>query len=288
MIKNYETPLIVSIANIGNTVQSFIPHMENQTFPIEAGGKVSLQINRSEVGLYYEEQANKDLSVVISESAGTYVSSGSYDLSTSQFDNHSSFSSILDSVVVEDNTTTSTYSVIGTLPYSDATPAIGMPAGNRFTARLSNPNIISRDSLPSGKICNVTKVGGQNTNQDYTKAAFEEDGSLVLIVNSEPTSTITVTIDWTTSQTSVYVFTFTNVKLGLEGETLNDIQSLDITLPAQIKLENISENTVNFVPYHENFSVSVNAGDSIIFESKMTNEVIYYLLQGNDKLKVSL
>ena len=258
MTKNYSTPLTVSIANKSNTKQFFVPHMENQVFPIEASGQVSFEVRNSEVGLYYENQISKDLSVAVAESSNVSLECGSgYDLDT--FEKGASFSAILESK----SENTCNYSVIGTLPYSDATPSIGMPAGNRFTARFVNPDITDRADLPGGKICRVTKVGGLNSDNEYTKSAFEDDGSLILVVNSEPTSTITVSIKWVEGTTTIYHFTFENVKLGTDGETLENVQNIAVSLPATITLE--AAETVSFIPYHENFEVSIEKGNELVF-----------------------
>ena len=57
--------------------------MENQNFPVKVGGQVSFTVNNSEVGLYYEKQLDKNLSVAIAESNNVSLECGSgFDLDT--------------------------------------------------------------------------------------------------------------------------------------------------------------------------------------------------------------
>ena len=77
---------------------------------------------------------------------------------------------------------------------------------NRFITRFVNPSITERADLPSGKICVVDVEGGSHN--EYTKSAFEEDGSLIVVVNATSSSKITVSIDWEEDVTTNYVFTF--------------------------------------------------------------------------------
>jgi hypothetical protein len=279
MTKNYVTPLTVSIANKSNNTQYFVPHMENQNFPVKVGGQVSFTVNNSEVGLYYEKQLDKNLSFAIAESNNVVLECGSgFDLAT--FEKGASFSAILESK--EENTYN--YSIIGTLPYSAETPSLGMPAGNRFIIRLANPTITERNALPSGKICVVDVQGGSHN--DYTKSAFETDGSLIVVLNAVNSSKITVSIDWVEDVTTNYIFTFKDIKLGAEGETLDNVENINIILPTNITLEAIEN--VKFIPYHENFLVDITKGDKLVLEVKQTNEALYYLLQNNKNLKVTL
>ena len=46
------------------------------------------------------------------------------------------------------------------------------------------------------------------------------------------------------------------------------------------------EKNVAFVPYRENFTYEILAGDSVQFEVKKAEEVMYYLMQENDNLTV--
>lgn len=288
MTKDYKTPLKVSIVNKGNNKEFFVPCRENQVFPIEANGQVSFTVNSSEVGLYYAEQIGKKLEVSIADgSSSTVVKSGSYDLDNSTFNSGASFSSILkESSEVEEQdvkTVTEKFEVIGTLPYSEATPAIGMPAGNRFTVQFSYPGIAE---LPSGKIANVTIEGG--TSIDYTKSAFEDDLSLVTIINANKGTKLTVTVKWSDEYEAVYEFTFADVKLAADGEEVKHVEDIEFDLPCQVELENIGNNTIKFIPYHENFEVEIAKEDKVILDSNLENEVFYYLLQASKDLKVSI
>lgn len=282
MVKNYTTPLNVQIINKGKNKNSFVPYKTDEKFPVEVNGKVSFVVNSSEAGLYYEKQARENLIVNIFESDNSTTSTGSYDLSTETFTNNASYNTILESA--ENNTFT--YKVIGTLPYSEATPAIGMPAGNRFETRFAYEGITSKADLPSGKICTVSISDG--TTNEYTKSNFENDGSLVNIVNVRNNSTLTVTVDWTDEVTNTYVFTFADVKMAEENEVVENIQNIEIGKDQKVTLENKANRTIGFIPYRENFVVNLAKEDKDILETKSSEEVLYYLLQASDDLKVTL
>lgn len=290
MVKNLLAPLKIEITNESSKEISFVPYHENHAFPVKEAGKVSFEVSRSEEAMYYERQAEKGLKVSLSGNASLSNETGSYDASTGEFTSGASFNYALvsSSEVEEDSvkTITSNYEVFGSLPYSAETPAIGMPAGNRFTVKFHNSEITSKSDLPSGNI--VTVAVSDGTTISYSKNAFEDDGSLITIINAKNTSVLTVTVKWSSELICAYVFTFENAKLAAEGEEVEAVQDIEISLPATITLENISEKPVTFVPYKENFMVEVASSDKIIFTSRHVNEVLYYLLQANKDIKVTI
>lgn len=52
-----------------------------------------------------------------------------------------------------------------------------------------------------------------------------------------------------------------------------------IDLPSLVTLTNTDTNIVNFVPYRENFTVSIGVGDAIVLEATTVGQVLYYLAQ---------
>lgn len=286
MIKDLITPLNIEIVNKGNKSNSFVPYRENQNFELLPNGKISFICDKSEKALYYSNQLSKDLEVNLGDST-LVTKTGSYDLSSSTFNAGASFISVLkettEAVEDEVKTVTEKFEVLGTLPYSAATPAIGMPAGNRFTVQFSYPGITE---LLNGKIANVTIEGG--TSIDYTKSAFEDDLSLVTIVNATAATKLTVTIKWKANYIAVYEFTFKDIKLGQVNEIIADLQDIEISENQVVTLGNISTREVGFIPFKENFQVNIASGDSVALQTKVSEEVMYYLLQANKDLEVSL
>lgn len=63
---------------------------------------------------------------------------------------------------------------------------------------------------------------------------------------------------------------------------------VSISKPAKVTLENISKTEkVGFVPYKENFTTYLSAGDKIEIIVEKAEQVLYYLAQASDKLAVT-
>lgn len=62
--------------------------------------------------------------------------------------------------------------------------------------------------------------------------------------------------------------------------------NIEIKLPATITIENTSDRAIGFVPYRENFTVYVQAGESVELEATTSGQVLYYLAQATDGLTV--
>lgn len=60
-----------------------------------------------------------------------------------------------------------------------------------------------------------------------------------------------------------------------------------ITLPAVIKVENTSELAKTFIPYRENFTAVLKKGYTLEFEAKTSGQVLYYLKQNTEGLKIT-
>lgn len=63
-------------------------------------------------------------------------------------------------------------------------------------------------------------------------------------------------------------------------------QKVIISLPAVITLSNTSDRAIRFVPYRENFTTVIAAGDSVQLEAQTAGQVLYYLAQATDGLDV--
>lgn len=61
---------------------------------------------------------------------------------------------------------------------------------------------------------------------------------------------------------------------------------LEIVLPAVITITNTSDRAIGFVPYRENFTVYVQAGDVVKLEATTAGQVFYYLAQATEGLTV--
>lgn len=66
--------------------------------------------------------------------------------------------------------------------------------------------------------------------------------------------------------------------------------TLTITLPAVITITNTTSGTtareIGFIPYKENFTSYLGAGDTIKLEATTSGQVLYYLAQATDGLSV--
>lgn len=65
---------------------------------------------------------------------------------------------------------------------------------------------------------------------------------------------------------------------------------ITIKLPAVITLTNTNPErgkAIRFVPYRENFTTVIAAGDSVKLEATTAGQVLYYLAQATDGLEVT-
>lgn len=62
---------------------------------------------------------------------------------------------------------------------------------------------------------------------------------------------------------------------------------MNIVLPAIITIANTSEKQIGFVPYRENFTTYIPAGETITLEAQTAGQVLYYLAQATTGLTVS-
>lgn len=99
----------------------------------------------------------------------------------------------------------------GTIPYEAADAELGLEAGNRINITFKNANITAKSQLPSGTICRTLKSDG--TYNEYTKDAFESDGSLNLVANVNNLRVGIVEITWRTGETVTYTTNTLNAQL---------------------------------------------------------------------------
>lgn len=64
------------------------------------------------------------------------------------------------------------------------------------------------------------------------------------------------------------------------------MSTLNITLPAIMKITNLRDRPQSFQPYHENFSVGIPGGCSLEFEVMTAGQYFYYLKQAAEDLVV--
>lgn len=76
-------------------------------------------------------------------------------------------------------------------------------------------------------------------------------------------------------------------KLAAFDEEADNIIKID--LPSLVTLTNSGSTAVNFIPYRENFTVSIAVGDAVVLEAKTAGQVFAYLAQaqGNPDLTVT-
>lgn len=290
MEKNYEKPLVVSILNKGNKEEIFIPYRENMQFPLRPNEMITFDGLDSESAIYYEKQSTKEIVARIkSQVDESNVITGNYNSTSKEYTEGASYQVIQEnsSENIQDGKTTLTlnYKVYGKLPYLPGDKTLGNPAGNKFTIKIKNEKITSRDDLPSGKdIATSTVVGGDTLK--YSKDAFEDDGSLISVVNVSKRVTSTITIKWSSTETYIYNFDLSEVSLGKENEVIEESEEIDIKLPLNITIKNNGKSKVGYIPYKQNFEEYLESGDSIDLTVEKAEEAMYYLLQANEELEV--
>ena len=293
MTENIETPLNVEIINIGTKTNAFVPYGENARFPLESTGKISFEVKDSEIGLYYKKQATEDLLVNVGQLASeSEIETGHYNPSTDDLDPGAPY--ICKDPAKSEFEIHPTYFVLGGLNYYPETPEIGMPAGNRFEIKLRHEGITSRDDLPSHGNSLLTITDGDGTApriRTFGRSAFQEDGSLIIVVNiKSKTASLDVMIHWTddSEEDERLTFYFNDTKFGQPGEKFPNLFNVDIKLPQEVKLTNVGKETIKVVPFKQNFDSELNQEESMLITAEIAEEAMYYLMQSNDSIKVEL
>lgn len=83
---------------------------------------------------------------------------------------------------------------------------------------------------------------------------------------------------------------YENQKLAFDSDDKRDrgITETEITLPQNIKIENIGNVDITLPIYKEKLTFTIGAGDSITFKAYTNEEVFYYLLQRTHGIEISL
>ena len=205
MEDNYILPLRVSIGNDGDREKAFVPYRENFVVTLQPQDVIVFGINSSNEGIYYRGQETEGLVVGVADNT-VNVETGTYNTETG-FETNATYGVVQDEFVGK---------VIGTVPYVE-NPGFGLESGNVFTIRLKNREVknnraITEENphgLPSGKICKITNIKVDGGYNEYTRSEFEEDGSLIVLVNVRAGSTLEVMVKWTEDADFVtYTYTF--------------------------------------------------------------------------------
>lgn len=283
---NFEKPLTISIGNRGKSTV-FAPYRENFDFRLNTGDSITFDNVTSEEGIYYIGQATKDLIVnAVATSDESAVVTGKYVSSTNTFTAGTCNSAIITGIgETETEGEAISFKIIGTLPYEPADNLIGMVAGNRFIAKITNKNITAKSDLPSGDILVIGNSDGNE--QTYTKSAFEDDGSLYMVTNERPNSVLTLAIEWEDDKISTYTFSFADATFAQDGETAEAVEVINITLPLDITITNNSSLEVGFTPYRENSQKYIGSGDSLVLTVNKAEEAMYYIRLKSDDLSIT-
>jgi hypothetical protein len=295
MTENIETPLNIEIINVGKVTDRFVPFGENQYFPVKAGGKISFICESSEKALYYKEQANKNLIVNVVEPMESDIEVGKYDRVTDDLIPGAPYiCKTLYKTIDAQGIGKQYYDVYGALNYSTDNLGLGQPDGNRFIIKLRNPLITSKSQIPNNPKSVIYLSDGDTPVKTFGKDAFQEDGSLIIIVNiKKPTSLLTLIVMWDKDDDEKhgqidYEFNFKAVTFGKEGEVYPDLQDIQVKLPQNIILENKGSELVSVVPFKQNFQIEIPANDKLDITSNVAEESMYYLAQEQENLVVEL
>lgn len=149
---------------------------------------------------------------------GVSVRAGTYDAATGTWTASAPYS-------VNYNSATKKYVVTGTIPYGPA-DAMFPTAGYRFAVKVKNSEITAQSQLPNGIICMASNTRGGGY-FEYTKSAFETDGSLIAVCDPDVGTLATnreIKIKWD-EDTGFSVYTF-----DLSGATLQPVYSITPTV----------------------------------------------------------
>lgn len=168
----------VTIANTTNRVQAFVPYAQSFLYKLAPQTAIQFPAN-TQASLYYTKQTQNGIASDVCGENDVRIITGTF--------NGINF--------VE----SSTYMyvggyIVGEIPY-ETLEIMGFKAGNRICLHFVNPTITSKDSLPNGVICKTLDTRTEQGYNEYTKDAFEDDGSLIYIANMDNLKKW-VSIDW--------------------------------------------------------------------------------------------
>lgn len=199
-------PSLVFIGNKNKHDQPFPIYKQNINFNLKPGQSVRFPVERANELFYYDQLEVKGLEVGLVDPIH-YAQIGHYVLGTETF--------------TEGNTTYSIvgngtdYKILGTIPFEAADASLGLAKGNRITLRITSD--IPKNDLPSGKIIKTTNTGIPGGYNEYTKAAAEDDGSIVNISNVTGKYLLEIKVKWIDDEDFV-TYTFDTSEAIFEAE----------------------------------------------------------------------
>lgn len=292
MVRDLTEPITISIGNKSASKNAFIPYKENSKFVLGKGDVITFDCFDSNAAAYYVKQNDSIIDAnAVKLAPNASVVTGKYVSSTNTFTPGTASNIVLTDVTVQPGLQSGTltdcyYDVIGELIHEEADETLGLQAGYRFIFKIKNPSISAKSDLPSGDdICRV-KVNGEIQNT-YSKAAFENDGSLIGVINTGIGSDIEIRVTWvdTPGTFSYYHFDLSNVSLVAESDIISETISID--LPGTITITNNASEARQFIPFKQNFAEKINASDSVVLTPEDAEEVMYYLNQKSKDLVVA-
>ena len=161
----------------------------------------------------------------------------------------------------EDNTyrvsktaTPYTYQVIGNIKEEDKDVSLGLDKGYRFQLHLTYKDVNELTDLPAGNICKLEVSNG--TTNIYDSSAFENDGSLIILVNVTKESVVKLWMKWLESNATV-------------SGTIDGINK-------QFTLSNLLDNYTNLTVKIDNDITTdyILNGDTIIFNTAPASESV--------------
>lgn len=105
--------------------------------------------------------------------------------------------------------------VSGVIPYEEADPSLSLDAGNRLELTFANTTVKAKADLPTGNIVKVLRANGQYA--EYTKDAFEDDGTLKLAANVNDLRVGIVVVNWNNQIATTYTINTLNATLAPEA-----------------------------------------------------------------------
>ena len=190
----------ITIANASNKEQAFVPYAQSFLYKLAPQDAIQFPAN-SVQAIYYQKQNQGPIAAQAIGEDDVKVICGTFD--------GTSFTKSEDYMYVGEK-------IVGEIPY-ETNEVIGFGEGNRICLHFVNPTITSKDELPEGIICRTLDTRTEQGYNEYTKDAFEDDGSLIYIANMQNLKKW-VDIDWGDGFVR-YDIDCSKAKLEAKGET---------------------------------------------------------------------
>lgn len=100
------------------------------------------------------------------------------------------------------------------------------------------------------------------------------------------------TVEFNVKHSSQVLYYLGQATEGLEVSKIDNFDAASDTVviieaPADVTLTNTSDKEIGFVPYKENFTSYIKAGDSVKLTARHVGIVLYYLAQATEGLEVT-